>query len=191
MEKKSILIMIVLLFSLIGKAQTINVDDVPIANDKTGTICVNLNGGGGYVATGFYVELPDGFSFTGNAQDMADAHVVKTYLQKDATTKVAAFSTDNAEFNNSSKLLNLQIKAEHTTAGTYRGKISGIEFASNKLELLNKSNVYFNIIIDESLSVNATNIDATESNIYNISGQQILQPENEVYIQEGKKYLDK
>lgn len=190
MRKTIILIMLALVNSVVLKAQTLSVDETTIANNQRGEICIRLNNGGDYVASGFYVILPDGFTFTGNVQDVSKEHVVKTYIHDDNKVKVAVFSTNNDQLCEADSLLALQIKTPKTP-GIYQGTISGIEFASNSLELLYKSNVSFNIVVDESTSVELTVPEGSDGSIYNVAGQQILQPENEVYIQEGKKRLNR
>ena len=151
MKKIKILsIATMVMLGLVASAQTINVDNLTLKTNETGSINIQLNGGSTFIASGFIVELPEGFIFTGDVTNGTSNHVTRTYLLNDHTMKVAIFSNQNMAFgSNSFNLLGLKVKAPNRT-GTYQGKIVGIEYTSESGSLVTKIDVSFSITIDSA-----------------------------------------
>lgn len=151
MKKIKILsIATMVMLGLVASAQTINVDNLTLKTNETGSVNIQLNGGSAFIASGFIVQLPDGFTFTGDVTNGTSSHVTRTYLLNDHTMKVAIFSNQNMAFgSNSFDLLGLKVKAPNRT-GTYQGKIVGIEFASESGSLVTKIDVSFSITVESA-----------------------------------------
>lgn len=159
MKKSYIITAVVLLLGLSASAQTIGIGDVAVRNHETVAFSIQLTGGGEYVASGFSVELPEGFAFTGDAIDGIESSVLKTNLKDGSTMKVAVCSEENQSFSDdTTNLLSLEVTAS-CEPGTYYGKISGIEFATNTLGLRkNVADVPFAIVVKNMLGdVNSDN----------------------------------
>ena len=164
MKKIKILsIAIMVMLGMVASAQTINVDNLTLKTNETGSINIQLNGGSTFIASGFIVELPEGFIFTGDVTNGTSNHVTRTYLLNDHTMKVAIFSNQNMAFgSNSFVLLGLKVKAPNRT-GTYQGKIVGIEYASESGSLVTKIDVSF------SITVNSASGDVNNDGVVDIS----------------------
>lgn len=140
----------IIMVSMVASAQTINVDNLTLKTNETGSINIRLNGGSTFIASGFIIELPDGFTFTGDVTNGTSSHVTRTYLLNDHTMKVAIFSNQNMAFgSNSFDLLELKVKVPNRT-GTYQGKIVGIEYASASGSLVTKIDVSFSITVESA-----------------------------------------
>lgn len=136
------------MMGLTAMAQTISIEDVTLNANESANIGVKLTGGSTFIAIGFSVELPDGFSFTGDVSNGTDSHVIKSYLISDNVMKVAVYSGKNTSFgSNDKELLRLGVKAG-IKSGTYQGKIKGIEFSDSSNGLVTKANVVFTISVN-------------------------------------------
>lgn len=151
------------MISMVASAQTINVDNMTIGTNETESVIIHLDGGSTFIASGFIVELPEGFTFTGDVTNGISSHVTRTYLLNDHTMKVAIFSNQNMAFgSNSFDLLGLKVKAPNRT-GTYQGKIVGIEYASESSSLVTKLDVSF------SITINSASGDVNKDGVVDIS----------------------
>jgi len=145
--KKFKILLVFMVLGMAASAQTLSVDDATVRVNETAAISIDLMGGNGYVASGFSVELPDGIVFTGDAIGGNESSVVKTNLKNDNVMKIALYSNQNESFNNSkTNILSLEV-IPSCKPGTYQGKISGIELATNSLALKKVTDVTFNIIV--------------------------------------------
>ena len=150
MKKIKILSVFMMLGLMMASAQTVSVGNVAMNTNEPANIDVKLTGGSTYIAMGFSVELPDGFSFTGDVTNSTDSHVIRVLQQDATTTKVAVYSSQNLPFeSNDFTLLSLQVNGG-TKSGSYQGRITGIEFASASHALVTKSDVTFTITVSTS-----------------------------------------
>lgn len=145
--KKFKILSVFIVWSLMSSAQTLSVDDATIRVNETSAINIDLIGGNGYVASGLSVELPAGIAFTGDAIGGNENSLVKINLKNENVMKVALYSSQNESFINSkTNILCLEV-TPNCKPGTYQGKISGIEFATNSFGLKKMADVTFNIIV--------------------------------------------
>lgn len=157
--KKMKILSVFMMLGLTVSAQTVSVDNVTLGANETSTVNIKLSGGSAFVATGFMVELPDGFTFTGDVTRGTDSHVTRTYLLNDQKTKVVIYSSQNMAFDAGTiDLMGLKVKAGNKT-GTFQGKITGLEFASNSLSLSKKADVTFDINVEASVVLGDVNGD--------------------------------
>jgi len=151
MKKRYVIsIVSMLLLGLTVSAQTISVDEVTVRAKEKQNVCVKLTGGSGCVASGFFVELPEGIEMTGDATNDIGTHVMKTNLKNDNVMRVAIYSSQNQSFSNTTTSLLSLVVTPDCNPGIYQGKISGIEFATNSYGLKKMSDVTFNIVVDNA-----------------------------------------
>ena len=145
--KRIKILLAALLIVLAANSQTVSVGNVAMNANESASVDVKLTGGSTYIATGFSVVLPDGFSFTGDVTNGTDSHVTRVLQQNANTTKVAIYSSQNMPFvSNDLSLLSLQVNGG-TKSGSYQGRITGIELASSSHALVTKPDVTFTITV--------------------------------------------
>ena len=141
------LLSVFMMLGLTASAQTISVDEVTVRAKAKENVSIKLTGGSGYVASGFSVELPEGIVMTGDVTNDIGSHIMKSNLKNDRAMKIAMYSSQNQSFSNTTtSLLSLEL-TPNCKPGTYQGKISGIEFATNSYGLKKMADVTFNIIV--------------------------------------------
>lgn len=151
MKKRYVIsIVSMLLLGLTVSAQTISVDEVTVRAKEKQNVSIKLTGGSGCVASGFFVELPEGIAMTGDATNDIGTHVMKTNLKNDNVMRVAIYSSQNQSFSNTTTSLLSLVVTPDCNPGIYQGKISGIEFATNSYGLKKMSDVTFNIVVDNA-----------------------------------------
>lgn len=170
MERKHIIIASLLMWGAItAEAQTIKVNNATASGN--GSLELKVVAGADinkYIATGFLVELPEGFSVAGvetvKGEDMQSDHAVRVGQIGTTKLRVAVYSLSNSAFNLYSipetagpgqsgggggggrtarqktpteeeediplTLCTLKLKAPNTI-GSFEGKLSKIEFATN------------------------------------------------------------
>ena len=145
--KKFKILSVLMVLGLTASAQTISIDEVTVRVKEKKNVSIKLAGGSGYVASGFSVELPEGIVMTGDATNDIGSHIMKSNLKNDRAMKIAMYSSQNQSFSNTTTgLLSLEV-TPNCKPGTYQGKISGIEFATNSYGLKKMSDVTFTIIV--------------------------------------------
>ena len=170
MKKRNIFIAGMLLTGVLSMvAQTIKVNETKAsANGELEINVVTDANISNYIATGFFVELPEGFSVAGvetvKGEDMQSDHAVRVGQTGTTKLRVAVYSLSNSAFNLYSipetagpgqsgggsgggrtarqktpteeeediplTLCTLKLKAPNTI-GSFEGKLSKIEFATN------------------------------------------------------------
>ena len=115
-----------------------------------------------YIATGFFIELPEGFSLKGaeceKSTNVTSDHLVRFGQVDDNRVRVAVYSLTNSPLvlhqgvssGQEGPLLpicSLKLKAPDKT-GSFTGNLSGIEFATTSYSLKKETDVAFNICVD-------------------------------------------
>lgn len=132
--------------------QTVKVGNIEATANKEMEIVVtadaNINN---YIATGFYVELPEGFSVAGvegvKGNAVQSNHIVRLGQTGDSKVRVAVYSLANSFFDiegASSTICTLKLRAPDKE-GSFTGRISGLEFASANHALIKESVSQFSI----------------------------------------------
>lgn len=136
MKTKSIIIscLLTLVTMLSAQAQTLTIDNASAQAGGELELTVKASNVNSYIATGFYVELPNGFSAAGvtatKSSGLQSDHVVKAGTTSDTKLRVAIYSTKNSALSiASSPLCTLKLTAP-SKAGTYTGRITGVEFSN-------------------------------------------------------------
>lgn len=153
MKTKNIIISFVLTMvtMLSVQAQTLTIDDVYVQAGGELELMVKADNVSSYIATGFYVELPNGFSAAGvtatKSSGLQSDHVVKAGATSDTKLRVAIYSTKNSALSiASSPLCTLKLKAP-SKAGTYTGRITGVEFSNANHNLSTAATKTFTITV--------------------------------------------
>jgi hypothetical protein len=131
-------------------AQTVSTEDMSADASSTANIEISLNEVSNYVAMGFVITLPEGFTFTNKNNSAMANHEVRTHLLSKNRMKVAVYSLNNKAFNDVEEgMLSIQFKAG-VGEGVYQGTISNIEFSTEVSRLKTVSDVTFNIAVSGS-----------------------------------------
>lgn len=131
-------------------AQTVSTEDLSVDASSTANIEISLNEVSNYVAMGFVITLPDGFTFTNKNNSAMANHEIRTNLLSKNSIKVAVYSLSNKVFNDVEEgMISIQFKAG-VGEGTYQGTISNIEFSTEVSRLKAVSDVTFNIAVSGS-----------------------------------------
>lgn len=131
-------------------AQTVSTEDLSVDASSTANIEISLNEVSNYVAMGFVITLPDGFTFTNKNNSAMANHEIRTNLLSKNSIKVAVYSLSNKVFNDVEEgMISIQFKAG-VGEGTYQGTISNIEFSTEVSRLKAVSDVSFNIAVSGS-----------------------------------------
>lgn len=131
-------------------AQTVSTEDMPADASSTANIEISLNEVSNYVAMGFVITLPEGFTFTNKNNSAMANHEIRTNLLSKNSIKVAVYSLSNKVFNDVEEgMISIQFKAG-VGEGTYQGTISNIEFSTEVSRLKAVSDVTFNIAVSGS-----------------------------------------
>lgn len=131
-------------------AQTVSTEDMPADASSTANIEISLNEVSNYVAMGFVITLPEGFTFTNKSNSAMANHEIRTNLLSKNSIKVAVYSLSNKVFNDVEEgMISIQFKAG-VGDGTYQGTISNIEFSTEVSRLKAVSDVTFNIAVSGS-----------------------------------------
>lgn len=151
MKRVNILSIFALMWlSISVSAQTITIKDLAVDAGTTANIEISMNGASNYVALGFVITLPEGFSFTKQTSCALANHEAKTYLLSKNSIKVVIYSLVNKLFNDVEEdMLNIQFKAG-VGEGTYQGTISNIEYSTEIPRQRTKPDVTFNIAVSGS-----------------------------------------
>lgn len=104
MNRKNIIIVSLLMFgALTGEAQTIRIRGTEASANGNMEIVVTADANlSDYIATGFYVELPEGFSVVGVEGvkgDVQSDHIIKVGQIGNRRMRVAVYSLTNSAFN--------------------------------------------------------------------------------------------
>lgn len=149
--KNSIITLLAILMGLTVAAQSLSVGDVYMKASSTNSIRIMISDGINGLASGFYVELPEGFTIEDNATMVYGNHVVKVSHQGGNKERVVVYSTSNASFSYfkfiSSMFIYLPVSAGNCKAGQYKGKLTGIEFARTPDSYVSTDDVSFDIIV--------------------------------------------
>lgn len=131
-------------------AQTVSTEDMSADASSTANIEISLNEVSNYVAMGFVITLPEGFTFTNKNNSAMANHEIRTNLLSKNSIKVAVYSLSNKVFNDVEEgMISIQFKAG-VGEGTYQGTISNIEFSTEVSRLKAVSDVTFNIAVSGS-----------------------------------------
>lgn len=131
-------------------AQTVSTEDLSVDASSTANIEISLNEVSNYVAMGFVITLPEGFTFTNKNNSAMANHEIRTNLLSKNSIKVAVYSLSNKVFNDVEEgMISIQFKAG-VGEGTYQGTISNIEFSTEVSRLKAVSDVTFNIAVSGS-----------------------------------------
>ena len=131
-------------------AQTVSTEDMSADASSTANIEISLNEVSNYVAMGFVITLPEGFTFTNKNNSAMANHEIRTNLLSKNSIKVAVYSLSNKVFNDVEEgMISIQFKAG-VGEGTYQGTISNIEFSTEVSRLKAVSDVTFNISVSGS-----------------------------------------
>ena len=156
MERKNIIIASLLMFGVLtAEAQTVKVNETEAtANGEMEfvvTADANINN---YIATGFFVELPEGFSVAGvegvKSNAVQSNHMVRLGQTGDSKFRVAVYSLSNSSFDvvggGVPTLCTLKVKAPNKV-GIFTGRLTGVEFANASHVLSKGSELQFTITI--------------------------------------------
>ena len=159
MKKRNIIIAMLLMLGVwMAEAQTISVNETEAL--ATGELEIKVVAGadiGNYIAAGFYVELPEGFSMAGaeivKSDDLKSDHVVRMGRVEDSKCRVAVYSLSNAPMNLSpgkngepATLCTLKLSAPGK-ASSMEGRLSGVELAPASHGIVVQNQISFNIIL--------------------------------------------
>lgn len=179
MKRKNIITSLLMLGILTTEAQVINVNSIEAPAKGEMEIVVTANANiNNYVAAGFNLELPEGFSVAGVEGVKGDAvqsnHMVRVGQTGGSKIRVAVYSLGNSPFGmedgNTITLCTLKLKAPNKE-GTFTGQMTGVEYATTGNVLTKGSGLQFGITIkpgnidkpgdaDGNGEVNAADIDA-------------------------------
>lgn len=197
MKQKVLYFAVMLLMTLTAQAQNISVSDVSVATDDMATMEIMLEGGAAFTASGFSIILPTGITFMEKVADdegrQHSTHQVRTLSGSGNTTKVAVYSLQNSSLSEKGSLMKFRVKT-NGNIGTFKGEITGIEFASLTEGLVTKPNITFNFSIKDNtegiLGVYDNDPNKPER-IFNLAGQRLYQPQRGVNIINGKRVICK
>ncbi len=155
MKRKNIIIASLLMSGILTtEAQVVKVNDTEaLANDEM-EIVVTANADiNNYVAAGFNIELPEGFSVVGVEGVKGDAiqsnHVVRVGQANGSKIRVAVYSMSNLTFgieDGNTTLCTLKLKAPDKE-GSFSGLMNGVEYATASNVLTKGTGVQFGITI--------------------------------------------
>lgn len=155
MNRKNIIIAsLLMLGALTTEAQTIKVSGTEASANGEMQIVVTANANiSNYIATGFYVELPEGFSVAGvegvKGSAVQSNHVVRVGQTGTNKFRVAVYSLANSAFNlegNTPTLCTLKLTAPNKE-GSFTGQLTGVEFSTASHGLITDSSGSFNITL--------------------------------------------
>lgn len=158
MNRKNIIIVSLLMFgALTTEAQTIKVSGTEASANGEMQIVVTANANiSNYIATGFYIELPEGFSVAGvegvKGSAVQSNHVVRVGQTGTTKFRVAVYSLANSAFNlegNTPTLCTLKLTAPNKE-GSFTGQLTGVEFSTASHVLAAGSSGSFNITLKSS-----------------------------------------
>lgn len=150
---KLLSVVFLLMLSIRSEAQSLVAGDISMAASDKSVVGITLNNASNYVAVGFVISLPDGFSFT-NKNDLASAnHEIKTTALSKNSIKVIVYSSSNQPFaDGEAAMLNLEFKAG-VKEGPFQGIISKIEYSAIDNKLVTKDDITFNMDISGSVAM--------------------------------------
>ena len=166
MKRKIIMIISLLILGIMPiLAQTLQVYETSVSNNDELEIKITCKGINNYIATGFCIELPDGFSVNGveghTTNNLLSDHVIKVGQIDNNKIRVAIYSLSNSPFNisetagDSNSPLNLcNIKLGFSPLGSFKGQLSNIEFATSSYSLVTAETNAFDITIQMLGDVN-------------------------------------
>lgn len=145
---------LLMLGALTTEAQTIKVSGTEASANGEMQIVVTANANiSNYIATGFYVELPEGFSVAGvegvKGSAVQSNHVVRVGQTSTTKFRVAVYSLANSAFNlegNTPTLCTLKLTAPNKE-GSFTGQLTGVEFSTASHVLATGSSNSFNITL--------------------------------------------
>lgn len=149
---------LLILWGLAASAQTIKVGETTAqANDEMEIKIEVGNDVGNYIAAGFCVELPDGFTVAGTetvkSDNVQSDHVVRTGIVNDSQLRVAVYSLSNSPLSvtagTTPVLCSLKLNSPNK-GGTFVGRLTGIELVNSNQALVKKDAQNFNIVINQS-----------------------------------------
>lgn len=156
-----------MLTAFMADAQTVMVSEVTASATDEMEIKIETGTGiSNYIATGFYLELPEGFSVVGaegvKADNVQSNHIVRIGAVGDNKLRVAIYSLSNSQFSISGSSLRLplctiKLKAPNKH-GSFTGRLTGIELVSISHSLVRNDAQTFNIQL-QSLSKGDVNGD--------------------------------
>lgn len=170
MKKRNIVILsLLMLTAFMADAQTVMVSEVTASATDEMEIKIETGTGiSNYIATGFYLELPEGFSVVGaegvKADNVQSNHIVRIGAVGDNKLRVAIYSLSNSQFSISGSSLRLplctiKLKAPNKH-GSFTGRLTGIELVSTSHSLVRNDAQTFNIQL-QSLSKGDVNGDGS------------------------------
>lgn len=177
MNRKNIIIAsLLMLGALTTEAQTIKVSGTEASANGEMQIVVTANTNiSNYIATGFYIELPEGFSVAGvegvKGSAVQSNHVVRVGQTSTTKFRVAVYSLANSVFNlegNTPTLCTLKLKAPNKE-GSFTGQLTGVEFSTASHGLVKENGLHFSITLNpdeaqtESEESNTVKGDADDS----------------------------
>ena len=155
MKRKNMIITSLLMFGVLTtEAQNFNVSEIEAQANGEMEIVVTADANiGNYIATGFFVELPEGFSVAGAEGVKGDAvqsnHMIRLGQTSDSKFRVAVYSLANSPIDISGgnlALCTLKVKAPKKV-GNFTGRLTGVEFANANNVLSKGSELQFNITL--------------------------------------------
>ena len=170
MKKRNIVILsLLMLTAFMADAQTVMVSEVTASATDEMEIKIETGTGiSNYIATGFYLELPEGFSVVGaegvKADNVQSNHIVRIGAVGDNKLRVAIYSLSNSQFGISGSssrlpLCTIKLKAPNKH-GSFTGRLTGIELVSISHSLVRNDAQTFNIQL-QSLSKGDVNGDGS------------------------------
>lgn len=149
---------LLMLGALTTEAQTIKVSGTEASANGEMQIVVTANANiSNYIATGFYVELPEGFSVAGvegvKGSAVQSNHVVRVGQTGTNKFRVAVYSLANSSFNlegNTPTLCTLKLTAPNKE-GSFTGQLTGVEFSTASHGLAKENGSQFNISLKSSV----------------------------------------
>lgn len=198
-----------ILSSLAVNAQTISVSDVEASTNDVATVKVYMSDANYCTATGFYLEFDDGLSIVGienvRSADVQSDHIIKVGQISDTKMRIAIYSPTNSPFelspassegadaNAPLSICDLKLMVPDK-AGSFKGRLAGIEVANGSDDFDTGEDVPFDIIVNENTE-GAIIIESDPSGkhhrIYNISGQPLKQSQPGLNIIDGKVVIYK
>lgn len=159
MNRKNIFIGgMLILGSLTTGAQTIKVSGTEASANGEMQIVITADASiSNYIATGFFVELPEGFSVAGVEGVKGDAvqsnHLVRVGQTGSSKFRVAVYSLTNSAFGvqgGAPTLCTLKLKAPNKN-GNFTGRLTGVEFSTASHTLAKENGLQFNISLKSSV----------------------------------------
>ena len=156
MNRKNIIIAsLLMLGALTTEAQTIKVSGTEASANGEMQIVVTANANiSNYIATGFYIELPEGFSVAGvegvKGSAVQSNHVVRVGQTGTNKFRVAVYSLANSAFNlegNTPTLCTLKLTAPNKE-GSFTGQLTGVEFSTASHSLAKEDGSQFSITLN-------------------------------------------